>query len=155
ESVTREIAKAANLSILFQIPIFLVAGLKVGGGGGVSLADMYTDENIKYLDFDGDGYVDRVVSGNDESLKVRLSNIKRTNMLKKVHNPTGSQIILDYATYNKNSNTQFGPTYKMPFKKWVLSDVVIYDGFESDGADTQSFSFEYKNGLKDRRERKF
>ncbi|MBS7321100.1 MAG: hypothetical protein KIG55_05860, partial [Myroides sp.] len=155
ESVTREIAKAANLSILFQIPIFLVAGLKVGGGGGVSLADMYTDENIKYLDFDGDGYVDRVVSGNDESLKVRLSNIKRTNMLKKVYNPTGSQIKLDYATYNKNSNTQFGPTYKMPFKKWVLSDVEIYDGFESDGADTQSFSFEYKNGLKDRRERKF
>src|SRR5690606_7616546 len=91
----------------------------------------------------------------ETQVKVRFSKIGRTNMLKMVHNPTGSTIEMDYATNNVISGEGFGPTYKMPFKKWVLSKVTVNDGFRGDGADEQKFAFEYQNGLKDRRERKF
>ena len=156
ETNVNQIGFAANLSVLIMIPFaFIPLGIKFGGGGGASKSNSYNDETIRYIDFDGDGYLDMVRSDNEESVKVRLSNIRRTNMLKMVHNPTGSKIELDYASYNKTTNTQFGPTYKMPFKKWVLSNVRIHDGFAGDGEDIQEYAFEYKNGYKDRRERKF
>src|SRR5690606_32152622 len=148
----------ANASVLISIPITIFGVgiiIKVGGGGGKSWIKSYNGDNVSFRDFDGDGYVDMVKSVSETKVKVRYSNIGRTNMLKKVHNPTGSVIELDYATHNKQSGTGFGSTYKMPFKKWVLSKVEVNDGFQGDGEDIQQYSFEYQNGLKDRRERKF
>ena len=148
----------ANASVLISIPITIFGVgiiIKVGGGGGKSWIKSYNGDNVSFRDFDGDGYVDMVESVSETQVKVRYSNIGRTNMLKKVHNPTGSVIELDYATHNKQSGTGFGSTYKMPFKKWVLSKVEVNDGFQGDGEDIQQYSFEYQNGLKDRRERKF
>ena len=157
ESIVEQIGPSANLSVLFNIPVFPIAGIniKVGGGGGISKSTSYSIDKIKYTDFDGDGYADMLISDNEESLKVRLSNIKRTNMLKMVHNPTGSKIEMDYATKNPVSNVSVGNTYKMPFNKWVLSSVKVYDGFDDDGENYINYTFEYKNGYKDRRERKF
>ena len=145
-----------NASILIPVTIpFLGIIAKGGGGGGKNWTKNYNEENVSYRDFDGDGYLDIVESSSETNLKVQLSKIARTNMLKMVHNPTGSKIELDYAAHNAISGTSFGSTYKMPFKKWVLSGVKVHDGFEGDGEDIQQFAFEYQNGLKDRRERKF
>ncbi|WP_245725300.1 RHS repeat-associated core domain-containing protein [Paenimyroides marinum] len=145
-----------NASVLIPITIVpLQIIVKVGGGGGKSWGTNYSEENVSLRDFDGDGYVDIVESASETQVKVRFSKIGRTNMLKMVHNPTGSTIEMDYATNNVISGEGFGPTYKMPFKKWVLSKVTVNDGFRGDGADEQKFAFEYQNGLKDRRERKF
>lgn len=145
-----------NGSILIPISIPIIGIIiKVGGGGGKSWIKNYNEDNVSFRDFDGDGYVDIVQSASETELKVRLSKIGRTNMLKMVYNPTGSTIEIDYATYNVVSNTSFGSNYKMPFKKWVLSSVKVNDGFVDDGENVQRYAFEYKNGLKDRRERKF
>src|SRR5690606_11035567 len=122
---------------------------------GLNTTNTYTQEVRNYMDFDGDGYIDMLHSIKENTLKVQLSNIGRTNMLKKVNNPTSSQMIMDYDTKNPVTEAVIGNNYKMPFKKWVLTKVRVHDGFESDGEDVQTFAFEYFNGLKDRRERKF
>ena len=153
-SSSSAVGYSVNASFLFSVPfVFIVA--KAGGGGGKSWGKVHNQQNVSYRDFDGDGYVDIVRSDSETELSVRYSNIKRTNMLKKVYNPTGSTIELDYTTTNKISQTSFGSTYKMPFKKWVLSEVKVFDGFTGDGEDIQRYAFEYHNGFKDRRERKF
>ena len=156
ESNVVQIGASVNLSFCVLIPfgIFPI-GLKIGAGGGANLSNTYSQDVTRYIDFDGDGYPDMVHSTDEESLTVRLSNIGRTNMLKMVHNPTGSVIEMDYATRNVISGTAFGTDYRMPFKKWVLSRVRVHDGFSGDGENIQHFAFEYKNGFKDRRERKF
>ncbi|WP_372472497.1 SpvB/TcaC N-terminal domain-containing protein [Capnocytophaga sp. ARDL2] len=146
KNTTVQIGWMTNLSVLFPVSVFGIT-IKFGGGGGYSRSSSFHSEKIRLMDFDGDGFVDVLYSDKEERLKVRLSNIRRTNLLKKVSNPTGSSFIMDYATT--------GSTYKMPFKKWVLSSVDIHDGFVGDGADVQRQRFEYQNGFKDRRERKF
>lgn len=158
ESSSSSIGANINASVLIPITIpipFFPLVLKLGGGGGVSTGKTFNEENVSFRDFDGDGYVDMVESTTETELNVSFSRIRRTNMLKKVINPTGSTIEMDYATDNVVSKTSFGPNYKMPFKKWVLSKVKVNDGFTGDGENTQSYAFEYQNGLKDRRERKF
>src|SRR5690606_22617386 len=80
----------ANASVLISIPITIFGVgiiIKVGGGGGKSWIKSYNGDNVSFRDFDGDGYVDMVESVSETQVKVRYSNIGRTNMLKKVHNP--------------------------------------------------------------------
>lgn len=156
ESSSSSIGTTKNAAVLIPISIPLIGIIiKVGGGGGKSTINTFSEENVSLRDFDGDGYIDIVKSGSEKELIINYSKIARTNMLRMVNNPTGSRIELDYASRNVISGTGFGNTYKMPFKKWILSRVNVHDGFESDGEDVQRFAFEYKNGLKDRRERKF
>src|SRR5690606_12163640 len=155
-NIVTQVGITANINFNYAIPIFPgIVGIRIGAGGTGSLANIYSRDNTKYMDFDGDGYIDMLYSTNENNLKVRYSKIGRTNMLKKVNNPTGSQMIMDYDTKNPITQTAIGNNYKMPFKKWVLTKVRVHDGFESDGEDVQTFAFEYFNGLKDRRERKF
>jgi len=156
ESSSSSVGNIKNLGIMvpFPIPFFGII-IKAGVGGGLNKVDTFSEENVSLRDFDGDGYLDIVKSTTEKELVINYSRIARTNMLKTVNNPTGSSIELDYATKNVISGTGFGNNYKMPFKKWVLSRVQINDGFESDGEDIQKWAFEYKNGFKDRRERKF
>ncbi|WP_277632434.1 SpvB/TcaC N-terminal domain-containing protein, partial [Avrilella dinanensis] len=155
-NIVTQVGITANINFNYAIPIFPgIVGIRIGAGGTGSLTNIYTRDNTKYMDFDGDGYIDMLYSTNENNLKVRYSKIGRTNMLKKVNNPTGSQMIMDYDTKNPITQTTVGNNYKMPFKKWVLTKVRVHDGFESDGEDVQTFAFEYFNGLKDRRERKF
>src|SRR5690554_3893655 len=130
----------ASVLIPISIPIALIV-VKVGGGGGKSWGSTYNEDNVSFRDFDGDGYVDLVESASETEVKVSLSRVGRTNMLKTVHNPTGSSITMDYAAHNKFSGTGFGSTYKMPFKKWVLSSVEVDDGFAGDGEDVQKYAF--------------
>src|SRR5690606_8740701 len=103
----------ASILIPISIPVLGIV-VKVGGGGGKSWGTNYSEENVSLRDFDGDGYVDIVESASETQVKVRFSKIGRTNMLKMVHNPTGSTIEMDYATNNVITGEGFGPTYKLP-----------------------------------------
>ncbi len=152
---TIQIGINTNLSVNFYFPNPLGISPKVGFGGGYGLNSSFNFEKVRFMDFNGDGYLDIVSSNKDSNLSVSYSNIRRTNMLKKIIQPTGSVITLDYSTKNEVSKRNFENTFKMPFKKWVLSSVEIFDGFPGDGVDVQKYSFEYYNGFKDRRERKF
>ncbi|QQU04946.1 toxin TcdB middle/N-terminal domain-containing protein [Myroides odoratus] len=136
------------IPIIMSGPKFCVSG---GGAGGRNISS----EEGRYLDFDGDGFVDYVTSSRNESVTVYKSRIKRTNLLKKVTQTTGATISLDYDTKNPIDGEIIGTTYKMPYKKWALTKVSVYDGFEGDGVNTTQYAYEYYNGYKDRKERNF
>jgi len=156
ESSSSSFGSTINASVLITIQLGLLPFvIKVGGGGGKSQGTTYNEENVSLRDFDGDGYVDIVETPSEDIIRVQLSKIGRTNMLKKVTNPTGSTIELDYGTNNAITGDNIGSTYAMPFKKWVLKSVKVYDGYAGDGEDVQQYAYEYANGYKDRRERKF
>src|SRR5690606_26907016 len=156
ETKTIQFGKSINASFNIMIPFaILPIGLKIGVGGGGGLSTSYTAEKVRFMDFDGDGYTDIVSSNHEQNLSVRYSTVGRTNMLKTIINPTGSTITINYANKNSQSDTSLGNTFKMPFKKWVLSSVSVDDGFNDNGDNIQKVSFEYKNGFKERRERKF
>lgn len=155
ESTSFSIGTNLSLYVLFPIPILGIIVVKVGGGGGTSFGKNYNEDNVSLRDFNGDGYPDIVETVSEHEIKVQYSKIGRTNMLKKIINPTGSTIELDYGTQNKIDGTSIGSTYKMPFKKWVLTSTKVNDGFTGDGENIQEYAFEYYNGFKDRRERKF
>jgi len=156
ESSSSSYGSTINGSILIPIAIpVLGIVIKVGGGGGKSQGSTYNEENVSLRDFNGDGYVDIVETPSDDIIRVQLSKIGRTNMLKKITNPTGSTIEMDYGTENPITGDNIGSTYAMPFKKWVLKSVRVYDGYAGDGEDLQQYAYEYAMGYKDRRERKF
>lgn len=156
ESSSFSYGSTINGSILIPIMIPIVSlVIKVGGGGGKSQGSTFNEENVSLRDFNGDGYVDIVETPSDDIIKVQLSKIGRTNMLKKITNPTGSTIEMDYGTENPITGDNIGSTYAMPFKKWVLKSVKVYDGYAGDGEDVQQYAYEYGMGYKDRRERKF
>ncbi len=139
----------------FIFPPLFILGFKICLGAGGAKGHVVNQEKVRYMDMNGDGYPDLVTSENDDQLNVRLSRIRRTNMLKTVHRPMGGTLTLDYSTRNGYANTEVGSTFKMPFKKWVLSRVEVNDGVSGDGQDVMKYAFEYEGGFKDRRERKF
>ncbi|TDS56950.1 RHS repeat-associated core domain-containing protein [Myroides indicus] len=144
-----------NGTVCVYFPTIFLVGPKLcvsfGGGTGRNISS----EESRYMDFDGDGYPDYVTSTKNESMTVYHSRIKRTNLLKKVIQSTGAEIELDYAVTNPVDKSVIGSTYKMPYKKWVLTKVSVFDGFTGDGEDITRYAYEYFNGYKDRKERNF
>ncbi len=109
-----------------------------------------TNKTLKSItDFDGDGYPDLLEEVDATTVKVWYSNIRRTNKLKAVHNPLGGEFIIDYKVSEKD--------YNNPNSKWVMSEVVVNDGynFNNDGEDVYKKCYTYENGRYDRREREF
>ncbi|WP_371810414.1 toxin TcdB middle/N-terminal domain-containing protein [Flavobacterium sp. 28A] len=100
-----------------------------------------------FLDMDGDGNLDYILSTDEDNLIVRLSNIKRTNKLKGVTNAVGNSYVVDYELIK--------PTYENPSAKWVLQSVDVNDGHTGDGIDHSIAKFKYEDGYYDRREREF
>jgi len=110
------------------------------GGQGTS------STGTAFNDIDGDGYLDYLIAGVDDSeLNVRSSRVGNTNMLRTIYTPTGGEISLDYKSV--------GNSYDMPFSKWVMSELTVYDGVSGDGIDTYVTSFDYDNPKYDRHER--
>ena len=101
----------------------------------------------KITDIDGDGFPDFLKSSSDDNLTYSLSKIGRTNKLRTVSGPLGSEMTFDYEVIPSS--------YENPNPKWVLSSVETYDGYEADGVNVQKTAFEYQGGHKDRREREF
>lgn len=127
------------LEFLFFRICFNVSAFTGQGSSGVHDA---------FVDIDGDGYSDFLsAKKNDAELKSQSSNIRRTNLLKSINGPLGSKTSLDYAIA--------GNTQSIPFSKWVLSEVTIYDGLPGDGIDYNTKELKYLNPVYDRHERQF
>ena len=104
--------------------------------------------NATFQDVNGDGFVDYLSTGNDDSnLTARNSTINRTNKLKSIHLPLGGKYTVDYEF--------IGNSYDMPFSKWVMSSLTLEDGFDEDGPTKSLRTFSYLNGNYDRHERQF
>lgn len=143
-----------TVCVYFPIPI-VFTGPKICVSVGGSRGKSYSSEEARYMDFDADGNIDYVTSEKNESVTVFPSRIRRTNLLKKVIQSTGATIELDYSVTNPIDKKPIGATYKMPYKKWALTKVTVYDGFIGDGENYTRYAYEYFNGYKDRKERNF
>jgi YD repeat-containing protein len=137
------IGESLNVAGTICINFFII---RVCFNASTSVGQGTSSVGSSFVDIDGDGYVDFLqAKGDDSDLKVRSSKVGRTNMLKTVYGPTGSEITLDYKGV--------GNTYGMPFSKWVMSDLRVYDGVDSDSVSTYTTKFDYQDPLYDRHER--
>jgi RHS repeat-associated protein len=132
----------------YTIPIIIpIAGIKICINPSANAGQNIDKQTMNIQDVNGDGYPDFLHSEDTDNLMVNPSKIKRTNMLKSVSRPLGSHFSIDY---NREGNT-----YNMPNSVWTMSEVVVYDGFDGDGADTMRTRYAYENGYYDRHEREF
>ena len=163
QSISANASINAKFTACFYFPIlvpiippfvFAITGPKFCACGDGGLGYGINSESLQMSDVNGDGYVDIVKSNNESELKVRYSNIGRTNMLKNVKRPLGAIITMDYAVNNPIDGTKIGNSYRMPYSKWALTSVVINDGYSGDGNNLTT-KFEYLKGVQDRRERAF
>ncbi len=143
-SESESTSESINGAGTFGFTIFGVAKVvvNVGGYGGHSV----TRSTFDLRDINGDGYLDMVTSGKQDEMKVRYSTIGAANKLKKVTNPLGGTIEINY-DHSK-------ATYDHPGGKWVMSSVKMDDKVSKDGANMQN-NFIYENGKHDRHEREF
>jgi RHS repeat-associated protein len=140
--------ESINGAFTIGIPIIPIAPVvKLCFNPSFNIAQGADRTSVQFEDINGDGFPDFLQSDEDSKLAVSLSNIKRTNKLKKVNRPLGASFTLDYQ--------RVGNTYDLPNSIWALSDVEIFDGVTGDGADRMHTTFEYENGQYDRNEREF
>ncbi|NND34481.1 MAG: hypothetical protein HKN76_17985, partial [Saprospiraceae bacterium] len=100
---------------------------------------------MQLVDIDNDGFLDILRSNHDGDLSVQLSQVGRTNMLKKITRPLGGSIALDYEITGNN--------YDLPFGQWVLSAIISHDGFDPDRSPLTKTRIVYEGAKMDRRER--
>ncbi len=129
---------------VFIIPLKIPA---ITVSGSVATNTSKTKKSI--ADFDGDGYPDIVEEISSNKLRVQSSRIRRTNMLKTVHNPIGGSFTIDYSVDPVS--------YDNPYAKWVMSEVTTDDGVDmaDDGVDAYTVKYKYELAHYDRREREF
>ena len=140
------VGQSANMgfTIGIAIPIFFIK-ICINPSGSVSTGVSHTLTQL--TDIDGDGMPDFLSSEKENELYVRSSRIFRTNILRKIENPLGSTIELDYLLTPA--------VYKHPGGKLALASVKMFDGLSGDGADTTYTTFEYEDGYYSRAERLF
>lgn len=140
----KSVSYGFNAGYSYDIPIWL---LRLTPSLGASKGWSTSRSEATFMDIDGDGNTDYVISTDEDNLKVRLSNIKRTNKLKSVTNAAGNSYVVDYELVK--------PSYENPSAKWVLQMVDVFDGHTGDGIDHSIAKFRYEDGYQDRREREF
>jgi RHS repeat-associated protein len=114
---------------------------------GINAGQTASQPSISYMDLNGDGFVDAVLTADDSSMTVALNPIRRTNLLKSVKRPLGASFDMDY--------TRVGNTFNMPQSRFVLSRVNVFDGVPGNGPDNQVTTYKYENGVYNRFERDF
>ncbi len=135
---------AFTICIIIPIPF---APFKICINPNGSIGQGASREIRQFTDVNGDGYPDLVESTDEQAMRVRLSKIGKTNLLKTIHTPLGGAISLDYEITRN--------TYAMPHSKWLLASVETDDGLPDDGPSRMKTTFEYQNGYYDRRQREF
>lgn len=140
----RTIGEAANASYTYGFTIPLPP-LKFAFNVNGSWGHGFSRTETQFADIDGDAFPDFLYSTDDNELVVRSSTIRRTNLIKEVHSPFGAKWKVDYEVA--------GNTYDLPQSKWVMKDLLVWDGFIGDGADSLHTTFSYAAGQYDRRER--
>ena len=134
----------AGFTIGIAIPIFFIK-ICINPSGSVSSGTSHILTQL--TDIDGDGMPDFLSSDKENELNVKSSTIFRTNLLKEVELPLGSNITLDYLLTPA--------LYNHPGGKMALKSVMVFDGLTGDGMDTTYTSFEYDDGFYNRHEREF
>ncbi|WP_207763282.1 RHS repeat domain-containing protein [Flavobacterium reichenbachii] len=140
----KSVSYGFNAGYSYDIAIWL---LRLTPSIGASKGWSTSRAEATFMDIDGDGNTDYVISTDENNLKARLSNIKRTNKLKSVKNGAGNSYVVDYELTK--------PSYENPSSKWVLQSVDVFDGHAGDGIDHSIAKFKYEDGYHDRREREF
>lgn len=146
ESLDKGVSTAESVNAAFTVCInlfFFRICFNPGGNIGRGVNSQVT----QLTDIDGDGNQDFLISDKDGQLRVKLSSIGKTNLLKSVKHPMGSSFTVDYK--------REGNSYDMPQSKWVMASLDLYDGFNGDGPSHQKWAFEYENPFFDRHEREF
>jgi len=133
---------SAEIPIPLPIPTFAIV-LNPGTSIGKSMSR--TESTL--MDINGDGFLDHLSSSGDGTLKASVSQVGKTNLLKKVNRPFNTSLTLDY--------NRVGNTFDMPQSRWVMASVNETDGFAGDGGDLQKRTFSYANGKYNRNERDF
>lgn len=140
--------------------------------------------HLMFSDVNGDGFIDILKAQEPDpsgtgstmgTIDAWHSNIGKSNKLKKVTNPLGGSFTIDYdvmgkkykedATSGFNSSASFLPStvyWDMPNSRWVMSEVVVNDGYDLkngstsvDGEDLYTTTFDYEGGVYSRRDRQF
>ncbi|MDR6969251.1 RHS repeat-associated protein [Flavobacterium arsenatis] len=148
-SIGSTINASATAAITWPLPFGFCLKIPAVSLSG-SIASTTTSKTKKSIsDFDGDGYPDLIEDIGNSKLVVHSSNVRRTDKLKRVTNPLKGAFLIDYKVQKVD--------YNNPHAKWVMSEVVISDGYDkmNDGNDTIRKQFKYENGRYDRRERDF
>ncbi|WPO81910.1 RHS repeat-associated core domain-containing protein [Chryseobacterium sp. JJR-5R] len=148
----------------FNFTICACLGIKLCVSFGYNKDKSVSKQTVDLRDFDGDGLPDLLMSDNEASLKVYHNNLGKANLLSTITNPLQGNISLEYDIHNgSNSGNLIGGTYQMPFSKMALTKVIISDlaNISTDGPgipipiNKSQVTFEYENGVQDRRERAF
>jgi len=140
------VAESVNTAITGCVPIPIL-GIRICFNPNGSLGRGMSRQKTQLTDINGDGFPDHLESENDGDLKVKLSTIGKTNLLKEIQRPFGATLAMDYELV--------GNTVDLPFGKWVLKATTLDDGLPGDGADRTKYRFDYGNGYYDRHERIF
>ncbi|OQW91035.1 MAG: hypothetical protein BWK78_05665, partial [Thiotrichaceae bacterium IS1] len=132
--------------VYFTISIPILAVRLVINPGADYSRNMNRQE-VSVADINGDGYPDYLYSEKDNQIQVGLSQIGRTNMLKRVKRPLGASFTIDYQRQ--------GNTFNQPSSSWVMAKVEVDDGHPGDGVDKHVTTYRYENGFYHRQERDF
>ncbi|MBO7464672.1 MAG: hypothetical protein J6T56_02335, partial [Bacteroidales bacterium] len=134
----------ANFGLSLGFPVGGWAKVSTSGGADVSIS--LSASIIQFMDMDGDGYADLVISPDDHTLYVRYSTLGRAGLLKSVTNPLGGSITLGYRQTEANV---------FHSRRWVMDTLLVCDSLPGDGADTRMTTWDYACGYYDRVEREF
>lgn len=146
--ILKATSASEGVNVAFTVAISIpIVQIKIAINPSIMLEQDMTRDHLQISDVNGDGYPDFLESNDDSDLRVKLSRVGRTNLLRTINRPLGARIVIDYS--------REGNTYEMPNSVWALSGVEIEDGFAGDGADIRKASFVYEDGYYDRHEREF
>lgn len=155
---------------LFGTICLTIFKIKTCISAGYSKDNITTKQTVDLRDFNGDGMPDVVFSTGDNNLSYFENIGGQYNLLTSVENPLKGTIAIEYSNKNPITKSSIGNTYQMPFSKTVMAGVKInnnrfiridnndYKGNTGNINDIYNiihYTFEYENGIQDRREREF
>ncbi|MDR1501605.1 MAG: hypothetical protein LBT43_04030, partial [Prevotella sp.] len=141
-SVTNSLSGTVSLTLGFPI----VWWAKISGSVGADASFSISSENLSFVDMNGDGYTDIVIAPSPDKMVVFHSQLGKMGLLKKVTNPLGGTIEMDYTLTNVSV---------LHSRRQVLSEVKIKSNHENDTNEMMLTKYNYESGYYDRKERNF